>query len=163
MLGHGGISRVAELSGLDPKTIRRGRADLSQQLSGCPKERIRRVGAGRPTLKTNIKRLIGKPHPDRDRQYRFIQRVKGVFIRRGQPMISVDAKKTELIGNFKNAGARYCQQADEVNTYDFPSEAEGKAIPYGVYDVQANQGWVNETTTIMPKSELHDQTIKVRK
>lgn len=99
------------------------------------------------SLKTNIKRLIGKPHPDRDRQYRFIQRVKGVFIRRGQPVISVDAKKTELIGNFKNAGARYCQQADEVNTYDFPSEAEGKAIPYGVYDVQANQGWVNVGTS----------------
>lgn len=81
------------------------------------------------SLKTNIKRLIGKPHPDRDRQYRFIQRLKARFIRHGQPVISVDAKKTELIGNFKNKGARYCQQADEVNTYDFPSDAKGKAIP----------------------------------
>lgn len=98
-------------------------------------------------MKTNIKRLIGKPHPDRDRQYRFIQRVKSRFIRRGQPVISVDAKKTELIGNFKNAGARYCRKADEVNTYDFPSEAEGKAIPYGIYDVQTNQGWVNVGTS----------------
>ena len=95
------------------------------------------------SLKTNIKRLIGKPHPDRDRQYRFIQRVKTRFIRHGQPVISVDAKKTELIGNFKNAGSRYCRQADEVNAYDFPSDAEGKAIPYGIYDVQANHGWVN--------------------
>lgn len=51
MLGRGGISRVAELSGLDPKTIRRGRMDLNQQLAGCPKDRIRRAGAGRPTLK----------------------------------------------------------------------------------------------------------------
>ena len=52
------------------------------------------------SLKTNIKRLIGKPHPDRDRQYWFIQRIKALFIRHGQPVISVDAKKTELIGNF---------------------------------------------------------------
>jgi len=52
-------------------------------------------------------------------------------MRHNQPVISVDAKKTELIGNFKNSGTRYCRQADEVNTYDFPSEAEGKAIPTG--------------------------------
>lgn len=99
------------------------------------------------SLKTNVKRLIGKPHPDRDRQYRFIQRTKSLFIRHGQPVISVDAKKTELIGNFRNAGARYCQQADEVNVYDFPSDADGKAIPYGIYDAQTNQGWVNVGTT----------------
>jgi len=99
------------------------------------------------SLKTNVKRLIGKPHPDRDRQYRFIQRTKALFTRRGQPVISVDAKKTELIGHFRNAGARYCQQADEVNVYDFPSDAKGKAIPYGIYDAQANQGWVNVGTS----------------
>lgn len=57
ILGHGGISRVAELSGLDPKTIRRGRMDLSQQLSGCPKGRVRRAGAGRPTLKKRTRHL----------------------------------------------------------------------------------------------------------
>ena len=98
------------------------------------------------SLKTNVKRLIGKPHPDRDRQYRFIQRVRRLFIRRGQPVISVDAKKTELIGNFKNTGARYRREADPVNAYDFPGEAEGKAIPYGIYDSQTNQGWVNVGT-----------------
>jgi len=64
------------------------------------------------SLKTNIKRLIGKPHPQRDKQYRFIQRVKAQFMRHNQPVISVDAKKTELIGNFKNSGTRYCRQAD---------------------------------------------------
>lgn len=95
------------------------------------------------SLRTNIKRLIGKPHPQRDKQYRFIQRVKAQFIRHDQPVISVDAKKTELIGNFKNSGARYCRQADEVNTYDFPSEAEGKAIPYGIFDE------VNNTATVV--------------
>lgn len=94
------------------------------------------------SLKTNIKRLIGKPHPQRDRQYRFIQRAKGWFIRQGQPVISIDAKKSELIGAFKNRGQRYCQRADEVNTYDFPSEAEAKATPYGIYDGVAQQALV---------------------
>jgi hypothetical protein len=70
------------------------------------------------SLKTNVKRLIGKQHPQRDKQYRFIGRVKARFIRRGQPIISVDAKKLELIGNFKNSGRRLCKEADEVNTYD---------------------------------------------
>ncbi|MEZ5476794.1 MAG: hypothetical protein R3E95_04690 [Thiolinea sp.] len=76
------------------------------------------------SLKTNVKRLIGKVHPQRDYPYRLIQRVRGRFIRRGQPVISVDAKKAELIGNFKNAGQRYCRQADPVKAYDFPSEAQ---------------------------------------
>jgi hypothetical protein len=99
------------------------------------------------SLKTNIKRLIGKVHPQRDRHYRFIQRAKAWFVRRGQPVISVDAKKSELIGNFKNGGARYCRQADMVNTYDFPSDAECRAIPYGVYDQQANHAVVSVGTS----------------
>ncbi len=99
------------------------------------------------SLKTNVKRLIGKVHPQRDRQYRLIQRIKSRFLRSGQPVISVDAKKSELIGNFKNAGARYCRKADEVNTYDFPSEAECRATPYGVYDQQANHALVSVGTS----------------
>ncbi len=98
------------------------------------------------SLKTNVKRLIGKVHPQRDRQYRFIQRLKGRFLRSGQPVISVDAKKSELIGPFKNAGARYCQTADTVNAYDFPSEAECRATPYGVYDRRANHAVVSVGT-----------------
>lgn len=94
------------------------------------------------SLKTNVKRLIGKQHPQRDKQYRFIQRVKARFVRRGQPVISVDAKKSELIGNFKNSGRRLCKEADEVNTYDFRSEAQYRAVPYGIYDSQANHGFV---------------------
>ena len=57
-------------------------------------------------------------------------------------MISVDAKKSELIGTFKKSGARYCRKADEVNTYDFPSDATAKAIPYGIYDAQRNHATV---------------------
>jgi len=68
------------------------------------------------SLKTNIKRLFGNPYPQRDNQYRLIQRIKAQLIRHNPPVISVDAKKTEFIGNFKNSGARYCCQADEVNT-----------------------------------------------
>jgi len=94
------------------------------------------------SLKTNVKRLIGKIHPQRDWQYRLIQRTKALFIRAGQPVISVDAKKSELIGNFKNSGQRYCQTADEVNVYDFPSDAQGKATPYGIYDHQAKHALV---------------------
>ena len=60
------------------------------------------------SLRTNVKRLTGKPHPHRDRQYRFIQRVKAMFRRHGDPVISVDAKKNELIGNFKNKGKTWC-------------------------------------------------------
>ena len=92
--------------------------------------------------KTNVKRLMGKVHPQRDWQYRLIQRTKALFIRAGQPVISVDAKKSELIGPFKNSGKRYCQKADEVNVYDFPSDAAGKATPYGIYDHQANHALV---------------------
>lgn len=98
------------------------------------------------SLKTNVKRLIGKVHPQRDQQYRFIQRLKSRFLRAGEPVISVDAKKSELIGRFKNAGARYCQTADVVNAYDFPSDAECRATPYGVYDPCANHALVSVGT-----------------
>lgn len=94
------------------------------------------------SLKTNVKRLIGKVHPRRDWQYRLIKRTKALFIRSGQPVISVDAKKSELIGHFKNSGQRYCQTADEVNVYDFLSEAACKATPYGIYDNQAKHALV---------------------
>ena len=84
------------------------------------------------SLRSNIKRLIGRPHPDRDWQYCFLQRLKKRYRRHHQPVISVDTKKSERIGTFKNAGRRWCEQADAVNVYDFPSDAKAKAIPYGV-------------------------------
>ena len=94
------------------------------------------------SLKANRKRLTGPPHPDRDRQFRYIERVKQLFQAAGQPVISVDTKKKELIGNFKNSGRTWCREAEEVNVYDFPQDAVGQAIPYGIYDLQHNLGYV---------------------
>jgi hypothetical protein len=87
----------------------------------------------------------GKSHPDRDAQFQHIHQNVCAFQRAGQPVISVDAKKKELVGNFKNNGQEWHRQGhpDQVKVYDFPSMADGKAIPYGVYDVTSNKGWVS--------------------
>jgi hypothetical protein len=92
-------------------------------------------------LRVNRKR-IGPPHPDRDRQFRYIARQKKRFLRAGWPVISVDTKKKELIGNFKNAGQTWCVEAEEVNCHDFPQDASGRAAPYGVYLPGQDQGYV---------------------
>lgn len=116
---------------------------ISSKLKVCsPKTVGRLLRRLNYSLRTNVKRLTGKPHPHRDRQYRFIQRVKAMFRRHGDPVISVDAKKNELIGNFKNAGVSWCLQPEEVNMYDFPSDSEGRATPYGIYDQEANHALV---------------------
>jgi len=94
------------------------------------------------SLRANVKRLSGPPHPDRDRQFRYIQRQKRRFLAADRPVISVDTKNTELIGNFKNQGRLWRQKPDEVSAYDFPGDAQCRAIPYGVYDVAANRGHV---------------------
>jgi len=94
------------------------------------------------SLQANCKRFTGDPHPDRDRQFRYIARVKRLFWEAGYPVISVDAKKRELIGNFKNPGQVWCREPDIVNAYDFPTDAVGVAIPYGVYDPRHNFGAV---------------------
>lgn len=94
------------------------------------------------SLKANRKRFTGPPHPDRDRQFRYIARHKRRFLKAGWPIISVDTKKKELIGNFQNDGDTWCQQPDEVNAYDFRSDAEGRATPYGIYLVQDDRGYV---------------------
>lgn len=94
------------------------------------------------SLRTNVKRLTGPPHPDRDRQFRFLRRVRALFQRHGAPVISVDTKNSELIGNFRNKGARWCAKPDVVNAHDFPGDAECRAIPYGIYDVTHNLGHV---------------------
>lgn len=94
------------------------------------------------SLQVNRKECSNASHPDRDRQFRYIERVKKLFQAQGHPIISVDTKKKELVGNFKNAGRVWCRQAEEVNVHDFPHEAVGKAVPYGVYDVVHNEGYV---------------------
>ena len=80
---------------------------------------------------------------ERDRQFRHICRMRGHFARRQDPVISVDTKKKELIGNFKNPGRVWRQQSCDVADHDFPSDASAKSIPYGIYDTIANQGAVS--------------------
>jgi hypothetical protein len=94
------------------------------------------------SLQSNAKTVEGKQHPDRDAQFRYINDQVTEHITQGLPVISVDAKKKELIGNFKNAGQTWCQDADEVNAYDFLTDAEGRAAPYGIYLVHQDRGYV---------------------
>jgi DNA-binding transcriptional ArsR family regulator len=93
----------------------------------------------------NVKADEGRQHPDRDAQFQHINNRVLEFQAAGQPVISVDTKKKELIGNFKNAGADYRLQGcpQRVDVHDFPDKELGKAIPYGVYDMTDNSGWVS--------------------
>jgi hypothetical protein len=93
-------------------------------------------------LMSNRKSLTGKPHPDRDRQFRYIKRVKRLFLQAGLPVISVDTKKKELIGAFHNKGRIWRRDAEKVNMHDFLQDALGRAVPYGIYDLTHNQGYV---------------------
>jgi hypothetical protein len=97
------------------------------------------------TLQANRKRDEGASHPDRNAQFEYIYHKVQHFLTTGQPVISVDAKKKENLGNFKNPGQEYhpCGQAPRVRVYDFVDKMLGKAIPYGVYDVAKDQGWVS--------------------
>ena len=94
------------------------------------------------SLKANAKQLGSKQHPDRDRQFKHIYDQRTEHQTTGQPVISVDTKKKELVGNFKNLGQIWCQAPELVNIYDFPSDALGRAVPYGIYDLRYNQGTV---------------------
>ncbi len=94
------------------------------------------------SLKANVKKEAGKDHPDRDEQFVYIQTQNQVFQDAGLPIISVDTKKKELIGNFKNAGQVWCKEADVVNVHDFPQDALGRAVPYGIYELNSNRGSV---------------------
>jgi len=91
---------------------------------------------------SNVKHLTPREHPARDRQFQYIRTLRRRFEASGDPVISVDTKKKELIGRFKNAGRLYSAVAPEVNTHDFPGDAQAKAVPYGIYDPQANAGVV---------------------
>jgi hypothetical protein len=97
------------------------------------------------SLQANRKTREGSSHPDRDAQFAHINERSKQFQRRGQPVVSVDAKKKELVGAFKNGGREWRPKGEPepVNVYDFRSQALGRAVPYGVYDVTANRGWVS--------------------
>jgi len=100
------------------------------------------------SLQANRKSTEGKQHPDRNEQFEFINLLVEENIEQGNPVISVDAKKKELVGNFKNPGKEWHPKGEpeEVNVYDFPSLAKGRATPYGIYDIGSNQGWINVGT-----------------
>ena len=85
------------------------------------------------------------PHPDRNAQFEYINKKSGEFIQQGEPVISVDTKKKELIGNFKNGGAEYNKAKTPIKVldHDFPLAELGKVVPYGVYDINRNEGFVN--------------------
>ena len=100
------------------------------------------------SLQAVRKSMEGRQHPDRNAQFEYISAQATDCLKRGIPFISVDTKKKELVGNFKNAGREW-QPQDEpelVDVHDFPGDAVGKAIPYGVYDVAANNGFVSVGT-----------------
>jgi DNA-binding MarR family transcriptional regulator len=97
------------------------------------------------TLQAPRKTREGTSHKDRDGQFEHINQKCAEFQERNEPVVSVDTKKKELVGNFKNGGREWRGkgQPEEVNTHDFPDKELGKAIPYGVYDLDQNQGWVS--------------------
>jgi hypothetical protein len=212
-LGYGGVTAVAQATGLNRNTITAGKRELKEQqgqrLVSTSAQQIRKPGAGRkriesvdPSLLNDLESLVepttrgdpesslrwtcksvnklaeqlqnlghqvcpktvytllrsmdyslqsnrktqeGANHPERDQQFQHIARTVEQFQQFHRPVISVDTKKKELIGNFKNNGQEWepKQQPVEVNVHDFKDKKLGKAIPYGVYDISFNQGWVS--------------------
>jgi Rhodopirellula transposase DDE domain len=94
------------------------------------------------SLRTNRKRLAGIRDLDRDRQFRYLVRLRRLYVTLGLPVISVDTKKKEWVGNFKNPGRCWRRYDREVLDHDYPSWASGQAIPVGIYDVTHNDGYV---------------------
>lgn len=101
------------------------------------------------SLKINYKKIESDPRKStpesrkkRNQQFNYIDQVREDFQKQNAPRISVDAKKKELVGNFKNHGAKWCVKPNEVNAYDFRSMASGVFIPYGIYDMDNNNGFV---------------------
>jgi Rhodopirellula transposase DDE domain len=213
-IGWGGITLVAQATGLSPVTIRQGIAELQDPATASWPEaehnhRVRHPGGGRKrlsqedrTLRKDLEELVdpatrghpqsplrwtckstrhlaaalgdkghqvshqtvarllqeldyslqvnrktkeGTAHPDRNAQFEYIAKQVRLFQRRGQPVVSVDTKKKELIGNFKNGGQEWQPQGspEEVRCKDFKDKQLGKVAPYGIYDLTANAGWVS--------------------
>ena len=96
------------------------------------------------SLQANRKTREGEQHPDRDAQFRYISRTAKAALAAGQPVISVDSKKRELVGNFKAVGREWAPKGEpvEVSTHDFKDKELGHAIPHGIFDPVANEGWV---------------------
>ena len=123
---------------------------LAQELTqrghtASPRTVGRLLNADGYSLQSNRKTKEGEDHPDRNAQFEYINATVKRFQHRGQPVISVDTKKKELVGAFKNAGREWRPSGDpeQVQVHDFLDPDLGKAIPYGVYDLSENQGWVS--------------------
>jgi transposase len=97
------------------------------------------------SMQSNRKTREGADHPDRNAQFELIGASVNDFLSRGLPVVSVDTKKKELIGRFKNCGREWHRKGapEQVNMHDFADKERGKAIPYGVYDIARNEGWVS--------------------
>lgn len=138
----------------DPQSPLRWTCKSTTQLAGeltrqghpvSPRSVGRLLKAAGYRLQSNRKTREGSTHPDRNIQFEHINATVIAFQEQGQPVISVDTKKKEIIGKFKNNGREWhpCGKPEEVLVHDFMDKELGKAIPYGVYDVTANQGWVS--------------------
>jgi transposase len=128
------------------KSTRRLARELCRQGFSVSASSVRRLLAAMGySLQANRKTREGKQHPDRDGQFRHIHRRLLAAKRRGEPAISVDTKKKEVLGNLKNPGQTWEPQGKPraVDTHDFPDPKLGKAIPYGVYDIHENEAWVS--------------------
>ena len=132
------------------KSTARIAEDLTRRGHAASAETVRRklVEWGY-SLQANRKSLEGSSPVDRDQQFRYINRLVKRFRRQGNPVLSVDTKKKERVGNFKNSGSTWRPRGapSDVNIYDYPHLGEGPAIPYGTYDVGRNQGFVNVGTS----------------
>jgi hypothetical protein len=138
----------------DPRSPLRWMCKSTSKLAAALQEQGHQVGARKVAqllhdlgyqLQAPRKTREGKQHPDRDAQFQYIAEQTRVFQRRGQPVISVDTKKKELVGDFQPKGREWqpAYQPEEVRVHDFQDKSLGKAIPYGVYDVTGDVGWVS--------------------
>jgi hypothetical protein len=131
------------------KGVRRLAAELQRQGFSVGRQKVAELLAKLGySLQANRKTREGSQHPDRNAQFEYIAAQVGRLQNLGQPVISVDTKKKELVGNFKNVSKEWCPKGKPVavNVHDFMDKKLGKAIPYGVYDLTANLGWVSVGT-----------------
>jgi len=131
------------------KSLRNLAAELTSQGHEVSHQTVSELLSGLGySQQANRKTREGDDHPDRDAQFKHINDRTTHFLKAGEPVISVDTKKKELIGDFKNAGQEWMPKGEPeiVRTHDFPDPELGKVIPYGVYDLANNEGWVNVGT-----------------
>jgi len=125
------------------RTTRKIAAELhTLGIQVCPKTVARILKDLDYSLRVNHKKVSRGSGPDRNEQFEYIAEQRTSFAGRDLPIVSIDAKKKEMVGNFKNSGNAWKREPEFVNDHDFRSDAEGMATPYGVYDVRANRGTV---------------------